>query len=377
MPAPAVAINRLAFAYVPGEPALAELSAEIRPGRVTGLVGPDGAGKTTLIRLLAGLLLPAAGTIEVFGHDTRRAARHLPRLIGYMPQKFGLYEDLSVLQNLRLYADLRGVTGAARERGVRAAARIHRPCALPGAARRPALGGDEAEAGARLRPDPQAAAAAARRAERRRRPGVPAGTVADGPGTGRPGDGGALVDRLSRRGGEVRRGAAAQRGAAALCRPAAAADRAGGRALLPGPGRERQPPPAADAGLCSAPKSRTASSRGRTCGWCCAKAPLRPPRRSWARRGARLVAVAPRFEDAFVDLLGGGPGGESVLADDAWRRLRKRRSHRRGGRADQALRRFHRGRRRHTSASAAARSSGCWDPTAPASRPPSRCCAAC
>jgi ABC-2 type transport system ATP-binding protein len=94
--------------------AVAELTAAIQTGHVTGLVGPDGAGKTTLLRLVAGLLKPDAGHILVAGHDTLREPEHIHRITGYMPQKFGLYEDLSVLENLRLYADLRGVTGAER-----------------------------------------------------------------------------------------------------------------------------------------------------------------------------------------------------------------------------------------------------------------------
>ena len=82
---------------------------------MTGLVGPDGAGKTTLIRLLAGLMLPTAGEIIVCGDDTQSETSHLRHMVSYMPQRFGLYEDLSVAENLRLYADLRGVVGAERD----------------------------------------------------------------------------------------------------------------------------------------------------------------------------------------------------------------------------------------------------------------------
>jgi ABC-2 type transport system ATP-binding protein len=94
--------------------ALAGLSAVIAPGRVTGLVGPDGAGKTTLIRLIAGLLKPDAGHITVCGLDSLRESDAVHGLIGYMPQRFGLYEDLTVAENLTLHADLRGVAGADR-----------------------------------------------------------------------------------------------------------------------------------------------------------------------------------------------------------------------------------------------------------------------
>ncbi len=90
-------------------PALKKIQASIPKGEIVGLVGPDGAGKTTLIRLIAGLLTPTEGTITVLGHDTIKDAEEIRLLSGYMPQKFGLYEDLTVLQNLDLYAELRGV----------------------------------------------------------------------------------------------------------------------------------------------------------------------------------------------------------------------------------------------------------------------------
>ncbi len=108
-------IDQVTYRYGEQAPlALATLSATIRPGVMTGLVGPDGAGKTTLMRLMTALLLPASGRIEAFGFDTRKDADRLHRIIGYMPQKFGLYDDLSVIQNLSLYADLQGVTGESR-----------------------------------------------------------------------------------------------------------------------------------------------------------------------------------------------------------------------------------------------------------------------
>lgn len=100
----------------PGQdkPALASLTAQIRSGAVTGLVGPDGAGKTTLMRMLAGLLTPSHGAIKVIGLDPIKQDRQLHAILGYMPQKFGLYEDLTVMENLTLYADLRGITGEVR-----------------------------------------------------------------------------------------------------------------------------------------------------------------------------------------------------------------------------------------------------------------------
>ncbi len=87
----------------------------IRPGVVTGLIGPDGAGKTTLMRLAAGLLVPDAGTIRVLDLDATRDSLAVQAALGYMPQRFGLYEDLTVQENLDLYADLQGVAKAARQ----------------------------------------------------------------------------------------------------------------------------------------------------------------------------------------------------------------------------------------------------------------------
>lgn len=89
--------------------ALHEITANILPGRLTGLVGPDGAGKTTLMRLMAALMAPTAGRIIVADCDTVHDSNRIHTLTGYMPQRFGLYEDLSVMENLRLYAQLQGV----------------------------------------------------------------------------------------------------------------------------------------------------------------------------------------------------------------------------------------------------------------------------
>lgn len=94
--------------------ALDGISAQIAPGSVTGLVGPDGAGKTTLIRLIAGLLRPQSGRITVCGFDSVGQAEAIHGVVGYMPQRFGLYEDLTVSENLNLNADLRAVTGQER-----------------------------------------------------------------------------------------------------------------------------------------------------------------------------------------------------------------------------------------------------------------------
>ncbi|MFJ3457098.1 ATP-binding cassette domain-containing protein [Scandinavium goeteborgense] len=98
------------------KPAVARLDCTIQSGYVTGLVGPDGAGKTTLMRMLAGLLKPDEGQISVIGYDPLNDNSALHAVLGYMPQKFGLYEDLTVMENLTLYADLRSVTGEVREK---------------------------------------------------------------------------------------------------------------------------------------------------------------------------------------------------------------------------------------------------------------------
>jgi ABC-2 type transport system ATP-binding protein len=116
MSEPLVTIEALSKRFVADGPAaLDKITATIMPGQVTGLVGPDGAGKTTLMRLMAGLLAPSAGRLKVLGFDTLTEVAALREEIGYMPQRFGLYEDLSVLENLTLYADLRGVIGQARK----------------------------------------------------------------------------------------------------------------------------------------------------------------------------------------------------------------------------------------------------------------------
>ncbi len=92
-----------------GPPALDNITLDIPKNKIIGLVGPDGAGKTTLIRTLAGLLLPTQGKCTVLGLDTITDANQIHEIIGYMPQQFGLYEDLSVIQNLNLYSDLQGI----------------------------------------------------------------------------------------------------------------------------------------------------------------------------------------------------------------------------------------------------------------------------
>ena len=89
--------------------ALNNVNFEMKAGKVTGLIGPDGAGKTTLMRLSSGLLLPDNGQIEAMDIDVIKDPLAVQSLLGYMPQRFGLYEDLTVEENLNLYADLQNV----------------------------------------------------------------------------------------------------------------------------------------------------------------------------------------------------------------------------------------------------------------------------
>ncbi len=89
--------------------AIDDLDMQINKGELTALVGPDGAGKTTLLRLVAGLYKATSGSLNVLGFDIDKNPQAVQDRISYMPQRFGLYEDLSVQENLNLYADLHGV----------------------------------------------------------------------------------------------------------------------------------------------------------------------------------------------------------------------------------------------------------------------------
>ncbi|MEA4862499.1 MAG: ATP-binding cassette domain-containing protein [Victivallaceae bacterium] len=89
--------------------ALSDVSFNLPSGEIVGLLGPDAAGKTTLLRLLCGLMRPTSGSASVLGFDTVKQASEIQKRIGYMPQKFGLYENLSVEENMRLYAALHEV----------------------------------------------------------------------------------------------------------------------------------------------------------------------------------------------------------------------------------------------------------------------------
>jgi len=96
--------------------AVDHLNLTVARGEIFGLVGPDGAGKTTTVRMLCGLMDPTEGSATVAGHDVARESQAVKDQIGYMAQRFGLYTDLTVRENMDFYADLFGITGAERDR---------------------------------------------------------------------------------------------------------------------------------------------------------------------------------------------------------------------------------------------------------------------
>jgi len=96
----------------PGVRAVDGITFDVREGEIFGLVGPDGAGKTTTLRMLAGIMPPDAGSASVAGCDIGRGPERAKHALSYMPQRFGLYEDLTVDENIRFYADLFGVRRA-------------------------------------------------------------------------------------------------------------------------------------------------------------------------------------------------------------------------------------------------------------------------
>jgi len=294
-----------------GPPALDRISASLRGGEITGLVGPDGAGKTTLIRLMTGLMRPDSGGITVLGWDTARDAARIQAEIGYMPQRFGLYEDLSVAENLRLYADLRGLDPA--ERGA-AFDRLLGFTDLAGFTRR--LAG-QLSGGMKQKLGLACALLKTPRLLLLDEPGVGVDPIARR-------ELWAMVETLANEGlGVV--WSTAYLDEAEACRHVLLLDR--GRLLFTGPpaeltqrvagrvvrlvgsaGRRRRrlaemlDDPAVIDGVIQGDALRLVTAAG-----------AMPAPASLA--GGRLEPAAPRFEDAFVDLLGGGPGGHSALAD--------------------------------------------------------------
>ncbi|HVP51576.1 MAG TPA: ABC transporter ATP-binding protein [Terriglobales bacterium] len=112
---PVISLHGLNRSF-PGVRAVDGLSFEVKAGEIFGLVGPDGAGKTTTLRMLAGVMAPDAGGAVVAGYDVAREPESVKRSISYMPQRFGLYEDLTVDENIRFYGDLFGISANERER---------------------------------------------------------------------------------------------------------------------------------------------------------------------------------------------------------------------------------------------------------------------
>ena len=111
---PAIVANGLTKEF-PGIHAVDSLSFDVRPGEIFGLVGPDGAGKTTTLRMLAGIMPPDSGAASIAGIDVVQSPERAKHHLSYMPQRFGLYEELSVDENIRFYADLFGVKRAERQ----------------------------------------------------------------------------------------------------------------------------------------------------------------------------------------------------------------------------------------------------------------------
>lgn len=295
-------------------PALDGITGAIEAGIVTGIAGPDGAGKTTLIRLMAGLLRPDGGQIETLGQNPVTQASALRLRVGYMPQKFGLYEDLSVMENLTLHADLRNVTGEERKQT------FSRLLEFTDLARFTTRLAGRLSGGMKQKLGLACALL-----------GKPKLLLLDEPGVG--------VDPISRRELWKMVRELAGEGIAVVwstsyldeaeaCdtvfllsqgkllftgRPGDLTGRLRGRCLhLAGvEGRRRQ----ALATLLKQPEVTDGVIQGRNLRIVLKEGAHRPNpsplgiagRPSWKE-------VAPRFEDAFIDLLGGGPGGESALA---------------------------------------------------------------
>jgi ABC-2 type transport system ATP-binding protein len=110
---PIICVDKLSRTFKKNA-ALRDLDLRIEHGELFGLVGPDGAGKTTALRLMAAVMRPTSGSVRVAGYDSLKQAESIRAHVGYMPQRFSLYADLSVLENLNFFADIFGVSGEAR-----------------------------------------------------------------------------------------------------------------------------------------------------------------------------------------------------------------------------------------------------------------------
>ena len=98
--------------------AVDRLDLRVSPGEIYGLVGPDGAGKTTVLRMMSAIMAPSAGHATVAGYDVTRNGDQAKDQLAYMSQRFGLYPDLTVSENIACYADLYGVPRSDREKRV-------------------------------------------------------------------------------------------------------------------------------------------------------------------------------------------------------------------------------------------------------------------
>ncbi|WP_417358815.1 ATP-binding cassette domain-containing protein [Gallaecimonas pentaromativorans] len=305
----AVRFDKLSKAFG-GRAALKGLSASIAAGRLTGLVGPDGAGKTTLLRLMAGLLAPSSGVLEVAGREPLAAA-DLATVVGYMPQRFGLYEDLSVIENLNLYADLKSLPPQSRQADIAKLLSFTQLAPFTARLAGKLSGGMKQKLGL---------ACALM--------GSPKVLLLDEPGVG--------VDPVSRQelwrmvkaltdDGMAVLWATAYLDEAERCEdvlllsegelifqgpPARLTGRLEGRCVrLSKTGEDKRQllvralaMPAVRDGVIEGEALRLVLAEGQTA-------------EALSDLGGTLSPVAPRFEDAFVDLLGRGPGGHSALAD--------------------------------------------------------------
>ncbi len=171
--------------------AVDHLSFEVRQGEVFGLLGPNGAGKTTTFRMLCGLLPATAGTLRVAGADLRVARASARQRIGYVAQKFSLYAQLSVLENIEFFCGAYGLRGQTPARAGPLGARSVRAAAVCQLAQRPASRRLQAAAGHGRGAGARAGHSVSRRTHQRRRPARPARILAahhGAGGTGRNGD---------------------------------------------------------------------------------------------------------------------------------------------------------------------------------------------
>jgi ABC-2 type transport system ATP-binding protein len=296
--------------------ALRDIGAVIHGGRLTGLVGPDGAGKTTLMRLMAGLMKPNAGLVRVLGLDTVRQAGYLPEKVGYMPQRFGLYEDLSVLENLRLYARLRGLADQTARDSFDRLLDFTRLAPFTTRLAGRLSGGMKQKLGL-------ACALLS----------GPTVLLLDEPGVGvdpvSRQDLWRMVNALTVEQGVAVVWATAYLDEAERCESVILLNE--GRVAFDGP-PSRLTASLADRSLCLVEPRQDrrlvlarALNLPSVCDGVIQGGSVRVVLRRDAGReavaalaeasGARLASVAPRFEDGFIDLLGGGPGGTSVLAE--------------------------------------------------------------